>query len=67
MAGAASGAEGNPSRLCLTESRVFSDSSYFRGEFLKQQCPVSSCVLTSNRNKFQTADLVLFKVTEINA
>ena len=66
VAGAESGAEGNQSRLCLTECHVFSDGSHFRGEFLKQQCPVSTCVLTSNRNKFQTADLVLFKVTEIH-
>jgi len=32
-----------------------------RGEFLKQKCPVSTCVLTSDRKQQNTADLILFK------
>ena len=48
--------------LTKVTTNIMSDVSHYRGEFLKQQCPVSSCVLTSNRNKFQTADLVMFKV-----
>ena len=34
----------------------------FRGEFLKRDCPVSTCALTNDRNKKETADLILFKV-----
>ena len=34
----------------------------FRGEFLKQNCPVSTCALTNDRNKKESADLILFKV-----
>ena len=33
-----------------------------RGEFLKQNCPVNTCVLSSDKNKQNTADLILFKV-----
>ena len=33
-----------------------------RGEFLKQNCPVSNCALVSDKNKQDTADLILFKV-----
>ena len=32
-----------------------------RGEFLKQQCPVSSCVISTNRAEAEEADLILFK------
>ena len=33
-----------------------------RGEFLKQNCPVSNCALVSDKNKQDSADLILFKV-----
>ena len=33
-----------------------------RGVFIKEQCPVSSCVITSNRIEGPKADLVVFKV-----
>ena len=33
-----------------------------RGVFIKEQCPVSSCVISSNRVDGPTADLVVFKV-----
>ena len=33
-----------------------------RGVFLKEQCPVSSCVISSNRIDGPKADLVIFKV-----
>lgn len=32
-----------------------------RGEFLKQNCPVSTCALTNDRNQKESADLILFK------
>lgn len=32
-----------------------------RGEFLRQGCPVSSCVISSSRSDQTTADLILFK------
>lgn len=32
-----------------------------RGVFLKEQCPVSSCVIATNRREGPTADLVVFK------
>ena len=32
-----------------------------RGEFLKQNCPVSSCALVNNRAEANTAELVIFK------
>ena len=32
-----------------------------RGEFLKQECPVSSCTITTDRDKADQAELVLFK------
>jgi len=32
-----------------------------RGVFLKERCPVSSCVLASNRAEAESADLVIFK------
>ena len=35
---------------------------HYRGEFVKQKCPVSTCVLTSDRKQQNTADLILFKV-----
>ena len=33
-----------------------------RGEFLKQNCPVSNCALVSDKSKQDSADLILFKV-----
>jgi len=32
-----------------------------RGVFLKEKCPVSSCVLSSSRSEAESADLVIFK------
>jgi len=32
-----------------------------RGELLKQQCPVSTCVITTNRGEAEESDLILFK------
>ena len=32
-----------------------------RGIFLKEKCPVSTCVLSSTRAEAESADLVLFK------
>ena len=34
-----------------------------RGVFIKEQCPVSSCVISSSRIDGQKADLVVFKVS----
>jgi len=32
-----------------------------RGEFIRQKCPVSTCVITTDKSKTETADLILFK------
>ena len=32
-----------------------------RGEFLKQECPVSTCVLVSDKRQGEEADLIIFK------
>ena len=32
-----------------------------RGIFIKEQCPVSSCVIATNRRESQAADLIVFK------
>ena len=37
---------------------------FSRGEFLKQNCPVSTCALTNDRKKKESADLILFKVSK---
>ena len=34
---------------------------HYRGEFVKQKCPVSTCVLTSDRKQQNTADLIFLR------
>ena len=32
------------------------------GEFIKQECPVQNCILTTDKTQATSADLVIFKV-----
>ena len=61
-----SGGEWRGGGECPTSESSDEISIIFRGEFLKQNCPVSTCALTSDRNKKESADLILFKVSVLS-
>jgi hypothetical protein len=49
--------------MVLKGGLIFSGLVPGRGVFLKDKCPVSSCVISSNRDEAENADLLLFKVS----
>jgi len=59
--------ENEPSQTPLKKILLWNGASSWggikpgRGVFLKEKCPVSSCVISSNRQESESSDLILFK------